>query len=115
MADSQILKSYGIEYDSAIARFAGNDALYLKFLNRYVSDNYIGMVTTVFDGEDPAAMDSEIHKLKGVAANLGLDEIASIANKIMGLLRAGEIEKARGLLPELSAADSRAREAIAKC
>ena len=112
MADSQTLKNYGIDYDSAVKRFAGNDALYLKFLNRYISDDYIGMVRTAFEGGDHTAMDGEVHKMKGVAANLGLDTVASLANDMMALLRNGEAEKACELLVALVAADEKAKEGI---
>ena len=74
------LEEMGMDVDTTVNRFMGNEGLYLKFLNKFQNDQ------SVADQNAEEAFKSA-HTLKGVAANLGLDPIAQHASDIVELLR----------------------------
>ena len=39
--DKEKLKAYGIDYENAVKRFAGNEALYERFLKKLTEDDHL--------------------------------------------------------------------------
>ncbi len=66
---------YGINAENGLKMLGGNAAIYCKMLDKYVQGNYFEKFITALNGGDMAETASAAHALKGVSANLSLDEV----------------------------------------
>ncbi len=65
----------GADVENTIKRFMGNEAMYEKFLKKFLDNsNYSGLEENIEAGNYEEAFKCA-HTLKGVSANLGLDPI----------------------------------------
>lgn len=81
------LEEMGMDVDNTVKRFMGNEALYLKFLNKFQMDQSVANIQQHITEQNAEETFKSAHTLKGVAANLGLDPIAQYASDITELLR----------------------------
>lgn len=81
------LEEMGMDVDTTVKRFMGNEALYLKFLYKYQADQSVANIQQYIADQNAEEAFKSAHTLKGVAANLGLDPIAQHASDIVELLR----------------------------
>lgn len=81
------LEEMGMDVDTTVKRFMGNEALYLKFLYKYQNDQSVVSIQQHINDQNAEEAFKSAHTLKGVAANLGLDPIAQHASDIVELLR----------------------------
>lgn len=92
----EVLEEAGMskeEVSKATARFAGNERLYQKFLQKFLGDkNFICLDKAV---KDKNYKNAEIyaHTLKGVAANLGFNVLAGDSGKVVEHIRNGQYDK----------------------
>ncbi len=81
------LEDNGADVSGTLKRFMNNDAIYMKFIMKFLEDkNYDGVIEN-FEKADYGALFNSAHTLKGVTANLGLDPISSVAAQMSDLLR----------------------------
>ena len=89
------MEENGANIDTTLDRFMGNEALYMKFIMKFLEDkNFEALVENIEKSDFEGAFNSA-HALKGVTANLGLDPINARAAQITELLRnkqAGEVD-----------------------
>lgn len=81
------LEEMGMDVDNTVKRFMGNEALYLKFLNKYQTDQSVASIQQYISEQNAEEAFKSAHTLKGVAANLGLDPIAQCASDIVEIFR----------------------------
>lgn len=81
------LEGMGMNVDNTVKRFMGNEALYLKFLNKFQADQSVANIRQYIAEQNAEEAFKSAHTLKGVAANLGLDPIAQYASDIVELFR----------------------------
>jgi len=90
------LLEYGAKVEETIARFMGNEKLYEKFLFKMKEDqNYRKLLEHLDEGNYEEAF-KDVHTMKGVAANLGLEPLGKPLSELTELLRnktASEVEK----------------------
>ncbi|SPF52541.1 hypothetical protein SBF1_5850001 [Candidatus Desulfosporosinus infrequens] len=103
-SDLSIPDMPGISFSDGLARLGGNLKLYKKLLSQFYSSN-TGTVdninTAISNGNDKAAI-ILAHTLKGVAANLGANQLAAICTDLETALKQGRIAKIEGLLAKFS-------------
>lgn len=81
------MEENGANVNTTLERFMGNEALYMKFIMKFLDDkNFEALVENIAAGDYEGAFNSA-HALKGVTANLGLDPINAAATQITELLR----------------------------
>lgn len=86
------LEESGADVRTTIGRFMGNEAMYQKFLGKFLDDqNYQNLGKYLSEGNFEEAYKCA-HTLKGVAANLGLDPIQKTSSDL--------VEELRGKKPE---------------
>lgn len=86
------LLEFETDYNGALARFVGNEALYEKFLLKFLSDpNFPGLKACV-DAKNYTDAFQYAHTLKGVSGNLGLNKIYYLVHPIVEKLRKGDSE-----------------------
>lgn len=81
------LENAGADVDTAIKRFMGNEALYIKFLTKFEKDESFANIEKYVAEKNAEEIFKAAHTLKGVAANLGLDQIAQNASDVVEIFR----------------------------
>lgn len=98
------LRDMGVDTQAALRRFAGNSALYERFLMKFLEDGTFKKIEDAFKAGDWDSMLSAAHNLKGVAGNLGLDQIYQASSKIVSSLRSENRNDAAEAYSELDIA-----------
>lgn len=100
----ELLLEAGIEPDSAIERFMGNEVLYMKYLLRFTEDqNYQSLCEAVDRGACKEAFVAA-HTLKGVCGNLSITGMEGILREQVEYLRNNELENAENMMIQLKKA-----------
>lgn len=81
------MEENGANIDTTLDRFMGNEALYMKFIMKFLEDKNFDALVENIEKDDFEGAFNSAHALKGVTANLGLDPINAQAAKITELLR----------------------------
>ena len=68
--DKEKLKAYGVDYENAVKRFAGNEALYERFLKKLTEDDHLAIGEQAMKEERYEDVLEAVHALKGVAGTL---------------------------------------------
>lgn len=100
----QRLNQIGVNTEQAIARFMGNEMLYLSFIKRFPEVVNIEKLYSTLENGDEEAFYGLIHTLKGTAGNLGLNQVFECTNAILVELRTSHLKqtkKIKGLLQEI--------------
>ena len=67
-----ILSDYGVELNTTLNRFAGDEELYIDCLLDFISDKNFKLLESAMEEKDYPAAFQYAHTLKGVSGNLGL-------------------------------------------
>jgi PAS domain S-box-containing protein len=88
----------GLDITRGVAVVRGKSGRYLELLNLFVTSHCDDMaaIATILDQHDHAAAVRMAHSLKGAAATLGVDSVASAAKHLEALLRA-RVESVAGV------------------
>ena len=97
--EKELLIAANVDYENGKSRFAGNVALYEKYLLKFREDNHFAEAKVAFDAGDYEKLLKETHALKGVAGTLGLLDVYHASAEIVTAIRT---EKAN-VVPELYA------------
>ena len=83
----------GINLADGLKRVAGNKRLYRDLLGQFAAKqgNAAAQISTALENGDHALAERIAHTTKGVAGNLGITEVQSVAQKLEKALRDGEI------------------------
>lgn len=87
------LKLVGVETEHSLERFAGNKALYTKFLRKFLNDPNLAALKEALDLNQYDNAQICAHTLKGVSANLGMDELSQTCHTIVLMLRNNQQDK----------------------
>ena len=106
------LEENGADVDATLKRFMGNEALYMKFIMKFLDDKNFEGIKSNLEKNDFEGAYVSAHTLKGVTANLGLNPVYGVATQISDMLKGkapGEIdrEKLEALKDQLAAEHSR--------
>lgn len=93
-----LLKEAGIDYNSAIERFMGNEALFFKFLFRFCDDTTFQQMTKAIEAKDCKKAFELAHTLKGVCGNLSLERLGQVISAQVEYLRKEQITQAQELM-----------------
>lgn len=112
MSKKEFFEAAGVDYDAALSRFMGNEGLLTRFLKKFMDDpNFLNLQGAIDKGDVDAAFRAA-HTLKGVAGNLSLSELYNHASKIADMLRGGDLEGAKAMMPEVQAAYRKITDAL---
>ncbi len=84
------------------SRFAGMDNIAERFLMKFPGDATFQLLKQALDEGQMEEAERAAHTLKGVAANLGLDDLSSRAAACVNLIRSDDLEGARGQYSAIS-------------
>lgn len=97
----EMLIAAGIDYDAALRRFVGKTDLYEKYLIRFLEDQNLCKLETEIKSKNCKAAFKAAHALKGVVGTLGITRLLVVVGKCVEALRAGELEAAEEMMPEI--------------
>lgn len=89
-----------IDMEKALARFAGNQMLYVRFLKKLNEDPTFEGLKYSVEQRKMEDVEKDAHTLKGVAFNLGLDRLGLCADQIVQAVRRGEFSRVDELFLE---------------
>ncbi len=88
--DSEItekLIDLGVDYADALHRFLGREDMYVTFLKKYLADTGVADLDRAVKAGDYENAFKAAHSLKGLAGNLGISCVATLASEITEELR----------------------------
>ena len=88
----EAIKELNINYDEALTRFGGSEAIYQKFLKRFLDDNTYYELEQAWENQNYEEIEKKAHTLKGVAGNLNLENLFSISNDLVQKIRNHQYE-----------------------
>lgn len=83
----EVLIEQGVNLNDAMHRFLNMEEMYIKFLLRYSEDKSIETMRDAVADSNVEAVFKAAHALKGLAGNLGLDNIYRMSSEITELTR----------------------------
>ena len=98
----------------AALRDLGDD-LVLDLIQTYVaeSDRLVSEIIAAAAAGNAAQIGSLAHSLKGSSLNMGLEVIGEVGLRLEKCGKSGDVEGAKGLLPELEQQYAQAKQALA--
>ena len=94
MTIQELYGKIGGSYDSAL-KILQSERLVSKFILRFLTDTSAQRLLDAYAAKDSTGMFEGAHALKGVCANLGLDELSRRASEIAEEYRPGNQPKLR--------------------
>ncbi|MBF0518497.1 MAG: response regulator [Nitrospirae bacterium] len=85
----------GLETNKALNRVGGNVKLLQKLISRFseTQADVITRIKSAIDNKDTETAVREAHTLKGLAGNIGADEMFNLAANLEGILNKGETQR----------------------
>ena len=80
------------DYDAALARFMGKQAIYEKYLRKLPEDAHMDAAWAALEQQDEAELLEQVHAIKGLTGTLGITGLFEQSAAIVALLRAGTRE-----------------------
>lgn len=81
------LEENGADVEATLKRFMGNEALYMKFIMKFLDDKNFAGIKENLEKKDYEAAYVSAHTLKGVTANLGLDPVYKVVSQVSDMLK----------------------------
>ena len=107
-------KALELDWSESIARFSGNEGLFLRFLLRFPQEKTILSLSQAWEAQDFAGLETAAHTLKGVCANLGLKPAQEACDALVQALRRGEREQLPLLYQQAQACLTRTCEILSQ-
>lgn len=102
MTAREIYDEIGANYDEMIGRVM-MDALISKFCAIFVGDDSYSKLANAIADDCTEEAFKAAHTLKGVSANMAFTQLTNVASEITEALRAGNLDKAKVLMPQVTA------------
>ncbi len=96
------LEDVGIDLDSVLERFMGNEGLLERFLKKFPEDKSYQKLVEAVESRDVEAAFEAAHTLKGVSANLALENLHEVVDKQTELLRNKDMDAGAALMQEIT-------------
>jgi len=84
------LEQAGVSVKETLGRFMNRESMYVKFLGKFPKDPACGGLKDAISREDLSEAFRHAHTLKGVAGNLGLDNLLAPLGPVVEALRGGQ-------------------------
>ncbi len=112
--DKEKLKAYGVDYENAVKRFAGNEALYEKFLKKLTEDDHLAIGEQAMKKEERYEDVLEaVHALKRGCRNPWNDgNCSSKASEVVASIRKNEISHLQEQMAKVHTEFEKACEAV---
>ena len=99
--NKEILLQANVDYENGKSRFAGNEALYEKYLLKFKEDKHYEAARVAYEAKDYETLLKEVHTLKGVVGTLGLLDLFHASSNLVVALRSGQYDEVPDLFCEV--------------
>lgn len=89
----ELAAACGMDLEATLKRFSGNEGLLLRFVKKFAGDTTFEQLKEAVAQEDYPKIETTAHTLKGVAGNLGFQELFACSDQIVKAVRAGEYDQ----------------------
>lgn len=86
------LRKLNVDVDGTIERFVGNDDLFVSFAVKFSESDRMPAIYSSYEARNTDDLIMNIHKMKGVAGNLGMTDIFKVTESAVNKLRAGSYD-----------------------
>lgn len=86
------LRELNVDVDGTIERFVGNDDLFVSFAVKFADSDRMPAIYSSYEERNTDNLIMNIHKMKGVAGNLGMTDIFTVTESAVKKLRAGSYD-----------------------
>lgn len=100
----QELRDAGVNTETALKRFMNNVSLMERLLKKFLDDKSYAALTAALDAGETEEAFKAAHTLKGVCGNLSFDNLFSIVSEQTEVLRAGNLEEGKAMMPQVTEA-----------
>lgn len=101
MTLQEFAKESNMDLITTISRFGGNEEMLVRFLKKFIHDKTYEELQIAVDRRDYPLIERSAHTLKGVAANLGLEDIRVGSDSIVTAVRKETYDTIPGFFQEL--------------
>ena len=110
--DYLFLKNRNFDVDGTIERFAGNTDLYEKYIRLFLEEKSYFQLEDAVKNLDYTEAENNVHALKGLAGNLGINSVYNASCLMLKELRTGDKNRAIELFDFVKEEFLQAREVI---
>lgn len=110
--DFSLLNKVGINTNSAVERFMGNEALYAKMLKKFLDDHSFEKLNEAVSAGSGAAALEASHTLKGICGNLSIDSLFELFSEQVVLMRADKWDDAYGMMSDITEQYNKVSDAL---
>lgn len=103
MLDTEFLTQAHINAAEGLARFAGKEALYEKYLFKFLEDNHFELALEDYAAKDYEKLLTDIHPLKGIVGTLGMNTLFEATDALVRAIRAGQFDMLEALMEPFQA------------
>ena len=86
----EAMTTAGVDYEITLNRFSNNEKLMEKFVRKFPGDATFSTLKSAVSEKKYPEIERSAHTLKGIAANLGFQNLSELNAEIVSLLRSGE-------------------------
>lgn len=90
MTLKELYESMGVEYETVVARFCGDENMLGMFVRSFSEDPTFQKLTDAMEALDYTAIGDCVHALKGVSANLSFDKLQAACAETVLKVRQNE-------------------------
>ncbi|MDD2972318.1 MAG: Hpt domain-containing protein [Lachnospiraceae bacterium] len=102
MMDKAKMKEAHIDYEVGVKRFAGKEALYEKYLLKFLDDTHFQQASDAMEKEDYEEILKAVHALKGVSGTLAIQDLYEDCSRVVADIREDRIEEVASHFKTLS-------------
>lgn len=102
-----------IDVDGSVARFSNMEAMYLKYLKRFITEPTYDALLEAVANQDYKGIEIAAHTLKGICGNLGLNTLFNDFNDIVKAVRSEDNALAISLCEQIQPKIAQTRDALA--
>ncbi|MDK2808690.1 MAG: hypothetical protein PWP24_1427 [Clostridiales bacterium] len=99
MENKMELKAAGINLETGLDRFVGDERLFLDFLKKFPEDSSFIKLSQELSKDNVQEAYKAAHTLKGVAGNLSVDSLYQTILPLVEALRKGRLREAKQYFP----------------
>ena len=100
----QELQDAGVNTETALKRFMNNLSLMERLLKKFLDDKSYAALQAALDAGETEEAFKAAHTLKGVCGNLSFDNLFSVVSEQTEVLRAGNLEEGKAMMPQVTEA-----------
>lgn len=102
--DKNKMLAASIDYEKGLKQFAGKEAIYVKYLNKFGEDIHYEQAVKAMENKDYDEVLKALHALKGIAGTLGMMKLFDVCTNIVNAIRENDYDRVTILFDDIKKA-----------